>query len=406
MSKGTSVSLLLLISLVMVTAAWMDDSSPANGPSTPPVAPQKPVEDVVQNHRIVDPYRWLEDAKSPETQKWVEQEAAYTRTLLDPLPGREQLHARLSELMSIGSLSAPQLGGPYYFYTKREGTQNQPVLLVREGVHGIDRVLVDVNQLAADGTLALDWWLPSDDGKYVTYGTSPSGSEISTLHIIETATGKLLPDSIERTRAASIAWKLDNSGFFYTRYPNQGEVPAVEELYHRRVFYHALGSNPANDPLIFGKDLGAEDWPGIDLSNDGRWLLITVEHGWTKSELYVQDLASGKQPVRVTEDKNFLYSGQIYNGKIFITTNEDAPKYRLFVVDAASPARANWKETIPESDAIFQGAAIVNGELLAEYEKNASSQLKMFHPNGQLLGDVQLPQIGTISGIGGKWNRK
>jgi len=406
MSKGTSVSLLLLISLVMVTAAWMDDSSPANGPSTPPVAPQKPVEDVVQNHRIVDPYRWLEDAKSPETQKWVEQEAAYTRTLLDPLPGREQLHARLSELMSIGSLSAPQLGGPYYFYTKREGTQNQPVLLVREGVHGIDRVLVDVNQLAADGTLALDWWLPSDDGKYVTYGTSPSGSEISTLHIIETATGKLLPDSIERTRAASIAWKLDNSGFFYTRYPNQGEVPAGEELYHRRVFYHALGSNPANDPLIFGKDLGAEDWPGIDLSNDGRWLLITVEHGWTKSELYVQDLASGKQPVRVTEDKNFLYSGQIYNGKIFITTNEDAPKYRLFVVDAASPARANWKETIPESDAIFQGAAIVNGELLAEYEKNASSQLKMFHPNGQLLGDVQLPQIGTISGIGGKWNRK
>lgn len=400
------MSLLLLISVMMVGMAWTDDSSPNSGPSSPPPAPPRPVEDVVQNHRIVDPYRWLEDAKSPETQKWVEEEAAYTRRLLDPLPGREQLHKRLSQLMAIGSISAPQLGGPYYFYTKREGTQNQPVLLVREGVHGTDRELVDVNKLAVDGTLALDWWVPSDDGKYVTYGTSPSGSEISTLHIIDTATGKSLPDNIERTRAASIAWKLDNSGFFYTRYPKKGEVPDGEELYHRRVFYHALGSNPANDPLIFGKELAAEDWPGVDLSNDGRWLLISVEQGWTKSELYVQDLESGTQPIRITEGKNFLYGGQIYSGKIFITTNEDAPKYRLFVVDAASPARANWKEIIPESDAIFQGAAIVNGQLLAQYEKNASSQLKMFHPNGKLLGDVQLPQIGTIAGIGGKWNRK
>jgi prolyl oligopeptidase len=364
------------------------------------------VEDLVQNHRIVDAYRWLEDAKSPETQKWVEEEEEYTRRLLDPLPGREQLHKRLSELMAIGSISAPQLGGQYYFYTKREGTQNQPVLLVREGVHGTDRVLVDVNKLAADGTLALDWWGPSDDGKYVTYGTSPSGSELSTLHIIETATGKLLPDSIERTRAASIAWKLDNSGFFYTRYPKKGDVPEGEEVYHRRVFYHALGSDPANDPLVFGKELAPEDWPGVDLSNDGRWLLISVEQGWTKSELYVQDLRDGKEPVRITQGKNFLYGGQIYNGKIFITTNEDAPKYRLFVVDAASAARPNWKEIIPESDAIFQGAAIVNGQLLAQYEKNASSQLKIFHTNGNAVGNVQLPQIGTIGGIGGKWNRK
>jgi prolyl oligopeptidase len=122
--------------------------------------------------------------------------------------------------------------------------------------------------------------------------------------------------------------------------------------------------------------------------------------------LYVQDLRDGKEPVRITQGKNFLYGGQIYNGKIFITTNEDAPKYRLFVVDAASAARPNWKEIIPESDAIFQGAAIVNGQLLAQYEKNASSQLKIFHTNGNAVGNVQLPQIGTIGGIGGKWNRK
>lgn len=406
MPKGSCVLLLAVALLLIVGVTLANDSAPSTGPMVPPVAPRKPVEDVIQGKHIIDHYRWLENAKSPETQKWMGEEAAYTRSLLDPLPGREQLHKRLSELMSIGTISAPQLGGKYFFYTKREGTQNQPVLLVREGVHGKDRVLVDVNKLVADGTLALDWWVPSDDGKYVTYGTSSSGSELSTLHIIQTATGKLLPDTIERTRAASIAWKLDNSGFFYTRYPQKGEVPEGEEVYHRRVFYHVLGGDSSQDPLVFGKDLGAEDWPGVDLSNDGRWLLISVEQGWTKSELYVQDLKTGKEPLRITEGKNFLYGGQIYNGKILITTNEDAPRYRMFAVEAGSPARSNWKEIIPETDAILQGAAVVNGQLLAEYEKNASSQLKTFDINGRDLGNVKLPQIGTVSGLGGKWNRK
>src|SRR5690242_1807772 len=174
MLKGMFVFTLLFPFLLVSGMVVADDAATPVAPSAPPIAPRKPVEDVIHGHRIVDPYRWLEDAHSAETQKWVEEESAYTRGLLDPLPGREQLRKRLDQLMSIGSLSAPQLGGKYYFYTKREGTQNQPVLLVREGVHGTDSVLVDVNKLAADGTLALDWWTPSEDGKYVTYGTSPS----------------------------------------------------------------------------------------------------------------------------------------------------------------------------------------------------------------------------------------
>jgi prolyl oligopeptidase len=334
---------------------------------------------------------------------------AYTRSVLDPLSGRDQIHQRLTALASIGTISAPQIGGKYYFYTKREGSQNQPVLLVRESLEGKDRALVDVNQLAADGTVALDWWVPSEDGKYVAYGTSPSGSEMSTLHVIETASGKLLPDSIERTRAASLAWMLDNSGFYYTRYPKKGEVAEGQEVYYRHVFYHALGSDPAKDALIFGKDLGPEDWPEVDLSNHGDWLLITVAQGWTKTDLYVQDLRPGverKPPVRITEGKNFLYGGEIFNGKIFITSNEDAPRYRMFAVDAASPARADWKEIIPQNDAVLQGAAIVNGMLLAQYEKNASSQLKLLDTAGKPLGDIQLPAIGSVFGLGGKWDRK
>jgi prolyl oligopeptidase len=402
---------LLLISCLVsfAAAAVIADDAAVKSLAKPPLAQQQPVVDEVQGHKITDPYRWLENAASPETQQWVSSEMAYTRSLLDPLPGRDQLHQRLTDLLSIGTISAPQIGGKYYFYTKREGSQNQPVLFVREGVHGEDRALVDVNQLAADGTVALDWWVPSDDGKYLAYGTSPSGSEMSTLHVIETATGKLLADSIERTRAASIAWMLDDSGFYYTRYPKKGDVAEGQEVYYRHVFYHSLGSDPAKDQLIFGKDLGPEDWPEVDLSNDGQWLLITVAQGWTKSDLYVQDFRPGNYPrpwVKITEGKNFLYSGEVFDGKIYITTNEDAPRYRMFAVDAASPARANWKEIIPQNDAVLQGAAIVNGLLLAQYEKNATSQLTLLDTAGKPLGDVQLPAIGSVFGLGGKWDRK
>jgi len=407
MAGGLRLIFFALIFGPLAFAVLADDVSSKDGTAGgPPVAPSKPVEETIHGQKIVDSYRWLENSGSPETEKWVSEEGAYSRSLLDPLPGREQLHRRLGELLSIGSISAPQIGGNYYFYTKRSGTQNQPVLLVRDSLHGEDRTLVDVNQLAADGTVALDWWASSEDGKYVAYGTSPSGSEDSTLHVIETATGKLLPDAIPRARAASIAWKLDNSGFFYTRYPKKGEVAEGQDVYNRHVFYHVLGSDPAKDPLIFGEGRDPEDWPNVDLSNDGRWLLISVEQGWTKSELFLQDLNAGTPPVRITEGKNFLYGGQIYNGKLFITTNEDAPRYRVFVAEASAATRSNWKEIIAQNDAVLQGAAVVNGLLLAQYEKNASSQLKLFATDGKPIGDVNLPSIGTVFGLGGKWNRK
>ena len=399
--------LLAFVCCVFVVAVFAGDSSVGTQTvSGPPPAEQKPVSEVLYGHKIVDPYRWLEDGKSPETQKWVSEELAYTRGILDPLPGRSDVHARLTQLLSIGAISAPHIGGKFYFYTKREGSQNQPVLYVREGLKGKDRALVDVNAFAPDGTIALDWWQPSEDGKYVAYGTSPSGSELSTLRVIESESGKLLPDAVERTRAASVAWKPDNSGFFYTRYPKKGEVPAGQENYNRHVFYHALGSDSAKDALIFGEGRDPQDWPGINISNDGRWLLITVEEGFAKSELYLQDLKAGTAAVRITDGKEFLYGGEIVNGKIFITTNEDAPRYRAFVAETSFPLRAGWKEIIPQADAVLDGTVVVNGQLLAQYEKNATSQLKLFDTEGKPLGDVELPAIGSVLGIGGKWNRK
>ncbi len=396
---------LLLFSLCSFLLVGADSKSSSRVPDSPPLATPRPVADYFHGTRVIDSYRWLEKADSPEVQKWVSEENDYTRALLDPLPGRAAIQKRLTELLSIGNVSAPVLAGHHYFYTRREGLQNQPVLYVRDSVNGADRVLVDANSLAADGTVALDWFQPSENGRYVAYGTSPSGSEMSTLHVIETKTGTILPDTIERTRAASIAWLHDNSGFYYTRYPKKGEVPAGQEMYNRHIYFHLLGSPVETDNAIFGEGRDPEDWPGVSLSNDGRWLLINVSEGWTKSELFLMDLKGDKAPIRLTTGKNFLYSADIYDGKVYISSNEDAPRYRVFVTDAGNFDREAWKEIIPQSEAVLQGAAVFGGKLVAQYEQDASSQLKIFDLEGKKLNDLALPAIGSVYATGGRWNR-
>ena len=407
MSVGVRLILITVsIFSLMVFAALVyagDDAKPTL-PAGPPKTEKRPLEETIQGVKIVDNYRWLEDGNSPDTQKWVAEEMAYTESVLDPLPGRDAIHKRLTELLSIGSITQPEIGGKYYFYTRREGMQNQPVLYVREGVEGKDRVLLDPNQLAADGTIALDWYHASENGKYLAYGTSPSGSEMSTLHILETKTGKLLPDTIERTRACSIAWMHDNSGFFYTRYPKKGDVPEGQEMYNRHVFYHDLGTDPETDTPIFGEGRDPEDWPSVSLDNDGRLLLISVSQGWTKTELFLMDLKAGTPPTRITTGKNFLYSGSVYNGRLYIVTNEDAPRYRMFMAEAGNYERDDWTEIIPQTEAVLQGAALWGGKIFAQYEQNASSQLRLFDLQGKVISDIHLPALGTVFGSEGKWN--
>ena len=362
------------------------------------------VEEAVSGHKIRDAYRWLEDGDSAETQAFVREQLGYARSVLDGIAGREQIRQRLTELLSIGTLGTPQVAGKFYFYSRREGRQNQPILYLREGVQGSDRVLLDPNRLAADGTIAVDWWYPSHDGKYLAYGLSSGGSEMSTLQVMETASGKLMADSIERTRAASLAWKRDNSGFYYTRYPAKGEVPAGEEVYHRRVFYHALGTDAGGDRLIFGEGRNPEDWPNVDLSEDDRWLLITVEQGWTRTELYLMDLAAGTPVKRITDGRDFLYRGEIFQGELYIISNEDAPRSRVFRGRADQPEREFWREIVPQTDAVLQNIDIIHGELVALYERNATSEIKLFRTDGTFLADVKLPGLGSVTGLGGEWD--
>ena len=302
----------------------------------------------------------------------------------NPLPGREPIQKRLLEMAAIGTIGTPQPAGPYYFYTRREGTQNQPVLLVRTGVKGKDRALVDVNTMSTDGTTALDWWFPSEDGKYVAYGISANGSENSTLHIVETASAKTLDDTIDRTRFASLAWKKDNSGFFYSRHPRQGDVPQGEEVYHAKIFYHAMGTDPAKDLLIFGEGRNAQDIPVVALADDNdRWLLITVYEGWAKSELYLKDLTTDAAPVELTTGQEFLYTAEILRDKIYILTNQDASRYRVFVADVASPKRENWKEIIPARRCGTAGPKHLRRQAFRKLRKERHITTSAFQSRGQ-----------------------
>jgi prolyl oligopeptidase len=400
-----TVFLILLVGVVGMALAEDSNGGTSTAPAGPPKAKIAPVEDTVQGHKIIDPYRYLENPNDADTKLYVEQELSYTRSVLDPLPGRDKINARLSQLLEIGTVGVPQVGGKYYFHTRREGNQNQPILYVREGLNGEDRVLVDANKMSADGTVALDWWYASLDGKYIAYGTSASGSEESTLHIVESATGKVLPDAIDRTRFASVAWLGDSSAFYYTRHPKKGEVPAGEEVYHCKVFFHQIGTDPAKDPYIFGEGRNPQDIPNVNLSEDDRWLLINVGEGWTKTEMYLKDRQSNDPPVEITTGKDFLYGVDFFEGKLYITSNEDAPHYRVFVADVANAKRSNWKEIIAPSDAVLQNASVTGGKLLVQYEHNATSELKLFSLEGKKLADVALPAIGTVFSVSGRYDR-
>jgi prolyl oligopeptidase len=360
--------------------------------------------------KVPDPYRWLEKSDSDEVRSWTEKQNAHMRKLLDAVPDRARISDRLWQLYEIGAVGAPVIKGQgkarRYFYTRRTGKQNQPVLHLREAraePHVKDRVLVDVNQLSVDGTRALDWWFPSEDGRYVAYGVSSNGDEESVLRVREVATGDDLPDSITRTRGCSVAWLPDSKGFYYTRYPLAGSVPPGEEKYHRSVHFHQLGTDPALDPKIFGDGRDLKDRPSIQLSPDGRWLAIEVAQGWARTELFLLDTRKGGKPAPVVTGRDHLYRvADVMNDRVYVLSNEEAPRYRLFAVDPRRPARDQWKEVLPQVADTLESVQVVGGRLVAHYLKDASSRIRIHDNRGKLLREVGLPGLGTASDLSGQ----
>jgi prolyl oligopeptidase len=369
-----------------------------------PAARREDVADVLHGERVADPYRWLEDGGRPETREWTAAQNALTEAYLAGVAGRPRIRERLETLLAIGSLSVPSPARGRYFYQYRGGRQNQPVLYMRDGVAGPDRVLLDPNLLDADGTTALDWYHPSEDGRLLAYGLSQDGSEQSVLHVLDVGTGTSLPNRIPRTRAADLAWLPDGSGFYYTRYPAPGTVPEGDEPYHRAVYFHRLGMDPAADALVF-KPAEKEHWPGVSLSPDGRWLLIGVARTFDQTDLYLQDLVAGTPLVAVAKDLPALFEGQVVQDRLYLRTNLHASTYGIYALDPAQPDLAAAAELVaPRPDAVLDGATVVGRHLALSYLEQATSRLRLARLDGTEVTEHALPGSGSLFGLGAEWD--
>lgn len=363
-----------------------------------------PVAEELHGHRIVDPYRWLEEDDNPETIAWTLAQNAATERYMARAAGRQGIRARLEQLLSIGAIGTPTPVRGRYFYQLREGSQNQPVLLVRDGLTGSDQVLLDPNRLNPQGTTALDWFYPSEDARLIACGLSEDGSEDSILQVLDVETGKPLADRIPHTRAADLAWLPDSSGFYYTRYPAAGEVPQGEEHYHRAIFLHVLGQDPAADILVFKPDQ-KEHWPGVDLSPDGRWLLIGVSRSFDETDIYLIDRQGSGALVPVARDLPALFDAQIVRDLLYLRTNLGAPNYHVYVADAANPGQDHWRQLVaPRPDAVLEGVSISRDHLILSYVERASSRLIVTDLAGASPREIQLPAIGSVFGLGLEWD--
>ena len=349
---------------------------------------------------ISDPYRWLEEGDAEEVRRWTAAQNARTDAWLSSVPARAGIRRRLQQLLGIGVLGTPTPARGRYVYQRRDGSTNQPILYVRDGLEGTDRVAIDPNALSADGTTALDWYHVSPDGRRLAYGLSADGSEQSVLHLLDLDTLAPLADRIPHTRSCDLAWLPDNAGFYYTRYPTPGSVPAGEEQYHRAVWFHRIGDNAASDRLVF-QPAEKEHWPGVSLSDDGRWLLIGVARTFDETDLYLQDLAASAEPVPVAVGIPATFDGQVARGVLYLRTNLGAPTFRLYGVDPSAPSRDGWRELVPaRPDAVLSSVGVTANHLVLDYLERATVRLQVAALDGSGIRDVQLPTLGSLFGLG------
>ncbi|MBI3925294.1 MAG: hypothetical protein HY319_07135, partial [Armatimonadetes bacterium] len=378
-------------------AAVNSPAAAAAGAVAYPPSRIEPVQDNYHGHELTDNYRWLENGESADVKEWVRQQNELTTSQLSSIPFRDQLKERLTELLTIDSVGSPFFHGDKTFQFRRTGEQNQAVLYVKDAA-GNERVALDPNSWSEQGIESLDWDYISPNAHYIAYGRSTGGDEWSTLHVLDLETGQELEEQIPRTRAASLAWLPDESGFYYTRYPAPGEVPPGDENYHRSVYFHQLGSDPAGDQRIYS-DENKQAWPNLQISDDGKKLLIAASQGWTREDLYVLDRETGElKPMLKGVEAKFATS--FVDGQLYAMTDHNAPQKRLVRIDPARPEPENWAEVIPQrDDAVLESYEIVNGQIFATYLKDASSQVVRYDTQGNRLGELQLPGIGTVGGI-------
>lgn len=382
----------------------------------PPTTRIAPVSDTLHGVEIVDHYRWLEGDNSdpaqmgkvtPEVAAWTDAQNAHTRAVLDGLPGRQPIEDALRPLIQVGAVTAPVVRsrrggrGSRYFYSKREGTENQPVFYFRDGIDGPDQVLIDPAALDSSGLTTVEWISPSENGEVVAYGTYRSGDENTTLHVLDVNTrkntGLEIPD---KTQPAQ--WLPDGSGFVYQN------LKDAQDPYSGQVLFHTMGTPVASDPVLFRQYTKEENdklsttWgPAGSLSRDGKWLLLTYWIDTKSTDAWLVDFEAFRKTGRldkivVSVGKPGHVSGDAIDGTLYLQTTKDAPRGRVVAVGAGDPSEANWRTIVAErSDAVIEAVTFGKGVIAVTYLKNASNIVEVFEMDGRPLGAVTQPGIGA-----------
>jgi prolyl oligopeptidase len=370
--------------------------------------------DVVDDYfgtRVADPYRWLEDLESAETRAWVAAQNALSRPALDALPARPAIRQRLAELWNFTHYTVPQVAASgTRVYRSKEGLQNQPVLYVQETAHAPPRVLLDPNTWSADGTEAMVDWKLSPDGRHVAYAVQSGGTDWVEYRVVVVTTGEVLPDRVRGVNFnfdfSRIFWRGGNGGFFYSRFPDPpaaapGAPPAIT---NQKLYYHRLGTAQKDDVLVYERP----DQPGWfvwgEVTADGRYLLIYVEQTEDSAkQVYVRDLGTGPRPRLDAPLRQLVgdWGGNYYligsDGPVlYFRTSAGAPRYRIAALDLRQPRQ--WREVVPESGDVLMDVTLANGELVASYLRDASTQIRRFSMRGEPRGDIALPGPGTAHG--------
>ncbi|MBV9387605.1 MAG: S9 family peptidase [Chroococcidiopsidaceae cyanobacterium CP_BM_ER_R8_30] len=378
-------------------------------PDQPLVYPSShKVEQVDDYHgtKVADPYRWLEDPDSEETKAWVEAQNQVTFGHLGEIAAREQIEQRLTQLWDYEKFGIPFKEGNHYFYFKNDGLQNQSVLYTLPSLDAEPRVLIDPNQLSEDGTVALSGVAISENGKLMAYGLSTSGSDWQEWKVRDVETGVDLSDHVQWVKFSGASWTQDSQGFFYSRYDEPNEQTKLEDVnYFQKLYYHRLGHPQSEDVLIYHR-LDQKEW-GFNggVTEDGRYLVISVWQGTdTKNLIFYKGLINpDASVVELISEFDASYSFIDNDGSIFwFRTDLNAPRGRVIAIDVNKSTPDQWQEIIPEAAETLEGVSLLNNQFVAEYLKDAQTQIKIFNLDGSFVREVALPGIGSAGGFGGK----
>ncbi len=365
--------------------------------------------DVHFGTRVADPYRWLEDLDSPQTVAWISTQNQFTSSYLAQFPLRDTLQSRLTELFNYSRVTLPQMiPGKRIFYRRNTGLQNQAVLYMRDGADGAPAMILDPNSLSTDGSIALQEWEPSPDGRYLAYALAQGGADWRTIHVRDLTSMQDTPDTVQWVRFSGISWTRDGRGFFYSRYP----VPPVGKalsaaLSGHAVYYHVVGTPQAQDTPIFGGGELAHYFVGCSVGEAGKYLFCTASAGAdNRNRLYFADLgdpthpnvASPLAPIVAEDRAQFQVIGES-GSTAYILTDDGSPHRRVVALDLSTPDRAHMRSVVPESNFTIESATIAGGRIVVQYLEDVKSIVRVFDASGEPLGAIPLPGVGTVSGM-------